>query len=138
VPYVTKIDCPRCEQPLIRKTGGRCPSCGEVVTEHVARARLREKRIEQVVAVIATCLVLALFLWAGGVGLIEGIVIYAIGGAVVWFWGKGTFWVGTREAGTVSTDETQSRDTSEPDAAAARDDAAGGEHRAQDADASRS
>jgi len=97
VPYTTKIDCPRCEQPLVRKTGGRCPNCGELVTEHVARARLREKRIEQVVAVISTALVLALFLWAGGVGLIEGIVIYAVGGAAVWLWGKGTFWIGTRD-----------------------------------------
>jgi len=63
-----------------------------VVTEHVARARLRELRIEQVVAVLATIAVLALFLWAGGVGLIEGVAIYAIAGVGVWYWGKGTFW----------------------------------------------
>jgi hypothetical protein len=95
LPYVTKIDCPRCEQPLVRKTGGRCPSCGEVVTAHVARARLREKRIEQVVAIVATALVLALFLWAGGVGLVEGALVYAAVGIGVWYWGKGTFWSDT-------------------------------------------
>lgn len=76
----------------MRKTGGRCASCGEVITEHVARARLREKRIEQVVAVVSTALVLALFMWGGGLGLIEGVAIYAIAGAAVWYWGKGTFW----------------------------------------------
>ncbi len=63
-----------------------------MVTEHVARARLRELRIEQVVAVLATIAVLALFLWAGGVGLIEGVVIYFVAGVGVWYWGKGTFW----------------------------------------------
>ena len=95
MPYTTKIDCPRCEQPLVRKSGGRCPSCGAMVTTHVARARLREKRIEQVVAIVATVLVLALFLWAGGLGLLEGIAIYTLGGLAVWYWGKGTFWSAT-------------------------------------------
>ena len=94
MPYVSKIDCPRCERPLIRKTGGRCPSCGEIVTAHVARMRHRERRIEQVVAVIATVLVLALFLWAGGAGLVEGVAVYAVAGILVWYWGKGTFWGG--------------------------------------------
>ena len=76
----------------MRKTGGRCSNCGEVVTEHVARARHREKRIEQVVAVFATAAVLALFLWAGGAGLIEGVVAYAVVGMGIWYWGRGTFW----------------------------------------------
>jgi hypothetical protein len=98
MPYITKIDCPRCEQPLVRKTGGRCPSCGVMVTTHVARARLREKRIEQVVAIVATVLVLALFLWAGGFGLLEGIAIYVLVGLAVWYWGKGTFWSATLQA----------------------------------------
>ena len=79
----------------MRKTGGKCPACGEVVTEHVARARLREKRIEQVVAVVATALVLALFMFSGGLGLIEGVLIYAAAGVGVWYWGKGTFWSAT-------------------------------------------
>lgn len=95
MPYQTKIDCPACDRPLIRKPGGRCPHCGEVITEHVARARLREKRIEQVLAVVSTILVLALFLWAGGMNLLEGIAIYAIAGLAVWYWGKGTFWSAT-------------------------------------------
>lgn len=76
----------------MRKPGGRCPNCGTVVSEHVARARAREKRIEQVVAIFATVAVLALFLWAGGSGLLEGIAVYAAVGVAVWYWGKGTFW----------------------------------------------
>jgi hypothetical protein len=95
MPYVTRIDCPNCDKPLVRKPGGRCPHCGHVISEHVARARLREKRIEQVVAVVSTLLVLGLFLWAGGVGLIEGIIVYAAAGLLVWYWGKGTFWSAT-------------------------------------------
>ena len=63
-----------------------------MVTEHVARARLRELRIEQVIAILSTIAVLALFLWAGGLGLIEGVAVYAIAGLGVWYWGKGTFW----------------------------------------------
>ena len=106
MPYVTRIDCPRCEKPLIRKTGGRCPSCGETVTLHVARARLREKRIEQVVAIFATLAVLALFLWAGGVGLVEGVLIYAAAGVGVWYWGKGTFWSRTLQPDDADADPT--------------------------------
>ncbi len=94
MPYVTQIDCPACGQPLLRKTGGRCPGCGEVVSAHVARTRLREKRVEQAVAVLATVLVLALFVWAGGLGLIEGLAVYAVAGLAVWYWGKGTFSTG--------------------------------------------
>ena len=94
MPYTTPIDCPGCEQPLVRKTGGRCSHCGVVVSRHVARTRLREKRIEQALAILATALVLALFLWAGGLGLLEGVLIYAVAGLAVWYWGKGTFWTG--------------------------------------------
>jgi hypothetical protein len=79
----------------VRKTGGRCPGCGEIVTAHVARERLRERRIEQIVAVLATVLVVALFVWGGGMGLVEGVVIYAVVGLVVWYWGRGTFWSAT-------------------------------------------
>ena len=92
MPYVTHIDCPRCDQPLVRKTGGRCPNCGELVSSHVARVRAREKRIEQFVAIVATALVLALFLWAGGFGLVEGVLAYAVAGLGVWIWGRRTFW----------------------------------------------
>ena len=92
MPIRSNIDCPACERPLLRKPGGRCPYCGVVVGEHVVRARAREKRIEQVIAVIATILVLALFLWAGDFSLFEGIAVYVVVGAAVWYWGKGTFW----------------------------------------------
>jgi ribosomal protein S27E len=104
MPYQTKIDCPNCEEPLIRKTGGRCANCGEMITEHVARARLREKRIEQVVAIFATAAILALFLWGGGVGLVEGVAVYAVAGLAVWYWGKGTFWSDTMRPGEEDDD----------------------------------
>ena len=106
MPYVATIDCPECEQPLTVKRGGRCPHCGTWVADHVARARLREKRIEQVIAVFATLAVLALFLWAGGMGLVEGIAVYAVVGIGVWYWGKGTFWSETLAA----EDEDESGD----------------------------
>ena len=95
MPYVTKIDCPRCDEPLVRKTGGRCPNCGEVVAKHVAKARLREKRVEQIVAILGTFAMLGVFLWGGGAGLVEGVVIYALAGLGVWYWSKGTFWSDT-------------------------------------------
>ena len=94
MPYRTPIDCPACEQPLLGKSGGRCSNCGEVVNVHVARARLREQRAEKAVAVLATALVLALFVWAGVFDLLVGIAIYALAGLAVWYWGKGTFWTG--------------------------------------------
>ena len=95
MPYVTRLDCPECDKPLIRKPGGRCPHCGTAISDHVAQARHRERRIEQAVAIFATAAVLALFLWGGGVGLIEGVAIYAVAGLGVWYWGKGTFWSDT-------------------------------------------
>jgi hypothetical protein len=61
----------------------------------VARVRLRERRIEQTVAIVATVLVATLFVWGGGMGLVEGVVIYAVVGLIVWYWGRGTFWSAT-------------------------------------------
>lgn len=95
MPIRSKIECPTCGRELVRKPGGRCPHCGEAVGEHVVRARAREKRIEQVVAIVATFLVVALFLWAGDFGLLEGAIVYAAAGVAVWYWGKGTFWSAT-------------------------------------------
>jgi predicted exporter len=92
VPHTPTIDCPHCERPLHVRRGGRCPHCGEWVADHVAREKLREKRIEQTVAILATVAVVALFVWGGGFGLLEGIAVYAVVGLVVWYWGKGTFW----------------------------------------------
>lgn len=91
MPIAQKIDCPECGAPLIRKPGGRCPSCGADVREHVVAERERETRIEKVVAVISTILVLSVSLLVGGCTIVEGIVAYAIAGLVIWWWGKGTF-----------------------------------------------
>ena len=54
-------------------------------------ARDREERIERVVAVISTVLVGLLFLAGSGLGLIEGVLAYAVGGAVVWVLAKRLF-----------------------------------------------
>ncbi len=53
--------------------------------------RSREERIERVVAVVSTLLVLAVFAFTRGIGLIEGVAAYAIGGALVWFLAKRLF-----------------------------------------------
>jgi hypothetical protein len=91
MPIRTKIDCPKCEADLVVKRGGVCPNCGAPITEHVARMRSRERRIEQTVAVIATGLVLALFLTTSGLGLVEGIAVYAAVGATIFFLARRTF-----------------------------------------------
>jgi hypothetical protein len=98
------------------RRGGRCPYCGQWVADHVARARLREKRIEQVVAIFATLAVLTLFLWAGGAGLLEGVVVYAVAGLAVWYWGKGTFWSETLHRQDESATDDHSDDDEAPDA----------------------
>lgn len=61
------------------------------VAEFVVAEREREERIEKVVAVISTILVLALFVVGGGLPLLEGVAAYAVGGAVVWVMAKKTF-----------------------------------------------
>ncbi len=75
----------------MRKPGGRCPSCGTSVREHVEAARNREERIEKVVAVIATALVLGVFAMTAGLGLVEGVVMYAAAGAVMFYLARKTF-----------------------------------------------
>lgn len=57
----------------------------------VASERDREERIEKVVAVISTVLVLTVLIIGGGFGVFEGILMYAAGGAFVWYLAKGTF-----------------------------------------------
>jgi hypothetical protein len=74
-----------------RRPEGRCPECGVDVREHVREERDRETRIEKVVAVIGTVFVLGLSLFAGGCSIVEGVVMYAILGTAVWYWGRGTF-----------------------------------------------
>jgi ribosomal protein L37E len=91
VPLATRIDCPGCGERLYRKPGGRCPKCGAEVAAHVQETRSREERIERVVAVISTVLVLAIFGMTAGLGMIEGILAYAAGGALVWFLAKRLF-----------------------------------------------
>ncbi len=91
MPLAIPVDCPACGVRLHRKPGGRCPECGADVTQHVTTTRTREERIERVVAVVSTVLVLAVLLLGGGIGLAEGVLAYAIGGALVWFLAKRLF-----------------------------------------------
>lgn len=91
MPIRTRIECPHCETDLVVKRGGVCPNCGAAITEHVARVRARERRIEQIVAVIATALVLALFLLTTSMGLLEGVAVYVAVGAVIFLLARRTF-----------------------------------------------
>jgi len=93
MPLRTKIECPACHTDLIVKRGGKCPNCGIPISEHVARVRARERLIEQVVAIIGSLLVLALFLTTTGIslGLIEGVGVYALVGAAMFYLARKTF-----------------------------------------------
>jgi F0F1-type ATP synthase assembly protein I len=62
------------------------------VREHVVQERAREIRIEKVVAVVSTILVLGVSLFAGGCTVIEGALAYAVAGAVMWIIAKRTFY----------------------------------------------
>lgn len=76
----------------MRKPAGRCPNCGAEVAAFVAAERDRETRIEKVVAVVSTLLVVSVMVLGGGLGLVEGVLMYAAAGAFVWYLAKGTFW----------------------------------------------
>jgi hypothetical protein len=91
VPLRTRIECPHCNADLVVKRGGVCPNCGAHITEHVTRVRAREKRIEQVVAVVGTVLVVGVALVTSGATLIEGVAVYAIVGAVMYYLARRTF-----------------------------------------------
>ena len=91
MPLQTKIECPQCGADLVVKRGGVCPNCGARINEHVARVRAREKRIEQVVAIVATVLVVGLVVVTSGATLLEGIAAYAIAGAVMYYLARRTF-----------------------------------------------
>lgn len=91
MPIRTKIECPSCAADVVVKRGGVCPNCGASITEHVARVRAREKRIEQVVAVVGTVLVVGLAVVTSGATLLEGIAAYAIVGAVMYYLARRTF-----------------------------------------------
>jgi len=92
MPLTLQIDCPECGERLVRKPGGRCPNCGADIREHVTEERERETRIDQIVAVVSTILVLGLSLFVGGCNLVEGVLVYAAAGAIVWVLAKRTFW----------------------------------------------
>ena len=91
MPIRTRIECPRCEADLVVKRGGVCPNCGAPITEHVARVRARERRIEQVVAIVATALVIGLFLATSGASLLEGVAVYAVVGVTIYYIARRTF-----------------------------------------------
>jgi hypothetical protein len=98
MPVHTYPPCPGCGEKLIRKPAGRCPSCGAEVAQFVSEARDRETRIEQVVAIVSTILVVTVLILGGGLGLLEGALMYGAAGVVVWYLAKGTFW--SRRSGT--------------------------------------
>jgi len=91
VPLRLRIACPHCGERLVRKPGGRCPACGGEVARHVQGAQAREERIERVVAVIGTGLVLLVFVFTAGLGLLEGVLAYGGAGALMFFLAKKTF-----------------------------------------------
>ena len=53
--------------------------------------RNREERIEKVVAIVGTVLVLALFTLTAGLGLVEGVAMYAAAGAIMFYLARRTF-----------------------------------------------
>jgi len=91
MPLRLRIACPQCGARLVRKPGGRCPSCQASVAAHVQSAQAREERIERVVAIVGTALVVIVSGFTAGFGLIEGILAYAGVGAAVFFLARKTF-----------------------------------------------
>jgi hypothetical protein len=61
------------------------------VARHVEETRAREERIERVVAVVGTMLVLLVFVTTAGLGLVEGALAYGGAGAAMFFLAKRTF-----------------------------------------------
>ena len=90
-PSIFGFPVPSAEKPSTRKRNGRCPECGARVSAHVEEVRGREERIEKVVAVIGTALVILVLMLAGGVGLLEGILMYGVAGAAMFYLAKKTF-----------------------------------------------
>jgi hypothetical protein len=91
MPVAQRFFCPKCGVEMARRPGGRCPECSADVRQHVQEEREREARIEKVVAVISTILVVGLSLMVGGCTIVEGVLVYVIAGVLVWYWGKHTF-----------------------------------------------
>ena len=91
MPLRVKTSCPGCGAPLVRKPGGRCPVCGASGARHGEETRAHEERIERVVAVVGTALVLLVMGASAGIGLVEGALAYAGAGAAMFFLAKRTF-----------------------------------------------
>ena len=91
MPLRSKVACPHCGSPIVRRSGGRCPACGGEVARHVEATRAREERIERIVAVIGSALVVLVFAVTTGLGLIEGVLAYAGAGALVFYAARKTF-----------------------------------------------
>lgn len=91
MPISSEIHCPDCQAPLVRKPGGRCPRCGADVRAHVQHERERETRVDQVVAIVSTILVLGVSLFIGGCSLVQGVLAYAVAGTAMWFVARKTF-----------------------------------------------
>jgi len=91
VPLRQRIACPQCGDELVRKPGGRCPKCGTEVARHVQAERDREERIEKIVAVVGTAVVVLVFAMTAGLGAIEGVAAYAGAGALMFYLARKTF-----------------------------------------------
>ena len=61
------------------------------MARHVEATQAREERIERVVAVIGSALVVLVFAVTTGLGLIEGVLAYAGAGALVFYAARKTF-----------------------------------------------
>jgi len=61
------------------------------VARHVEATRAREERIERIVAVIGSALVVLVFAVTTGLGLVEGVLAYAGAGALVFYAARKTF-----------------------------------------------
>lgn len=91
MPLHLRIPCPQCGKPLYKKRGGRCPACRAPVSAHVEEVHDREERIEKITAIVGTGMVLFVFLFSGGLGLFEGVAMYAAAGAAMFYAAKKTF-----------------------------------------------
>ncbi|MFP6664682.1 MAG: hypothetical protein VCC00_10810 [Deltaproteobacteria bacterium] len=92
MPVVSYPPCPTCGEKLVRKPRGRCPNCGVKIATFVVDARAREEKIEKFIAILSTIMVVTVLFLGGGFGILEGILMYAAAGAIVWYLAKGTFW----------------------------------------------
>lgn len=91
MPVRRHVACPGCGVEVRRAPAGKCPACGASVAAHVQASRDREERIEKVVAVVGTLLVVAVLAMTAGLGLIEGVAAYAGAGAVMFYLARKTF-----------------------------------------------